>query len=188
MKRKGERGSPCLRPLLCWASSDNWPGMPLSLITLRKVDLYPLMDKFGNKMAAWKGGLMAKSGRLVLLTSLLSSLAIYMMTVHRLPAWVIRRIVQQCRAWPWSGENSCSSGKCRVSWVALCRPKHLGGLGVFDFDKFSRALLIRWLWLAWQDQPRPWVGCNCLVTILIVLSSQWPRKSRSATGYGKFLA
>lgn len=44
-------------------------GMPLSLRNLTKADLDPFLVKFGNKTAAWKGGLMAKSGRLVLLKS-----------------------------------------------------------------------------------------------------------------------
>lgn len=101
---------------------------------------------------------MAKSGRLVLLKSTLISLAVYLMTVHKLPAWIRKRVVQLCTAWLWSGEASCSGGKCRVSWKLLARPKHLGGLGVFNLKKFGHALRLRWLWMSWQDPPRPWVG------------------------------
>lgn len=90
------------------------PGMPLSLRNLTKLDLDPLLFKFGNKAAAWKGGLMAKSGRLVLLKSGLTSLAIYMMTVHKLPAWVLKRMVQICRSWLWNGETNSKGGNCRV--------------------------------------------------------------------------
>lgn len=91
-------------------------GMPLSLRNLTKADLDPFLVKFGNKTAAWKGGLMAKSGRLVLIKSGLTALAIYMMTIHKLPAWVLKKIVQLCRAWLWTGEDTCSGGKCRVGW------------------------------------------------------------------------
>ncbi|KAE8769936.1 hypothetical protein D1007_58392 [Hordeum vulgare] len=41
--------------------------MPLSLCNLTKLELDPLVSKFGNKAGTWKGRLMAKSGRLVLL-------------------------------------------------------------------------------------------------------------------------
>ena len=42
----------------------------------------------------------------------------------------------------------------------LTRPKHLGGLGVFDLENFGRALRLRWLWMSWQQPPRPWVGLD----------------------------
>jgi hypothetical protein len=38
------------------------------------------------------------------------------------------------------------------------RPKKLGGLGLIDLDLFSRALRLRWLWFAWKDPDKPWVG------------------------------
>jgi hypothetical protein len=44
------------------------------------------------------------------------------------------------------------------------RPKRLGGLGVLDLERFSRALHLRWLWFWWADPDRPLVGleapCN----------------------------
>jgi hypothetical protein len=51
-----------------------------------------------------------------------------------------------------------------VRWANVKRPKSLGGLGVLDLEKFSRALRLRWLWFEWTDRDRPWVGtevpCN----------------------------
>ena len=127
--------------------------MPQSLKNLSKVDLDPLFAKFGNKTATWKGGLMAKSSRLVLLKSGLTALVIYMMTVHKLSAWALKRLVQLCHAWLWSSENTYAGGKCRVSWNQICRPKHLGGFGVMHLAKFGTFLRLRWLWLTWQDPP-----------------------------------
>ena len=69
-------------------------GMSLSPRNLTKGDLDPFLVKFGNKTTAWKGGLMAKSGRLMLLKSGLTALAIYMMMVHKLPAWVLKRLLK----------------------------------------------------------------------------------------------
>ena len=37
-------------------------------------------------------------------------------------------------------------------------PKNLGGLGVLDLNFFGRALRLRWLWYAWTEPDRPWVG------------------------------
>lgn len=91
-------------------------GMPLSLRALTKVDLEPWLLKFNDKTANWKGSMMAKSGRLVLLKSTLISLAVYLMTVHKLPAWIRKRVVQLCRAWLWSGELAGSVESARNCW------------------------------------------------------------------------
>ena len=36
--------------------------------------------------------------------------------------------------------------------------KKIGGLGILDLELFSMALRLRWLWLEWAEQDRPWVG------------------------------
>jgi len=47
-----------------------------------------------------------------------------------------------------------------VQWKKVQRPKKLGGLGVLDLERFSRALKLRWLWYEWKEPDRPWVGGN----------------------------
>jgi len=51
----------------------------------------------------------------------------------------------------------------------------LGGLGVPDLDKFSRALRLRWLWQEWTDGSKPWVGlqvpCNDIDRLLFQAST-----------------
>ena len=49
---------------------------------------------------------------------------------------------------------------CLVNWRMVCRPKSLGGLGVMDLERFSRALRIRWMCYEWKDRKRPWVGTS----------------------------
>jgi hypothetical protein len=43
-----------------------------------------------------------------------------------------------------------------VNWVSCLRPRRLGGLGIKDLDKFSRALRMKWLWHGWDHNDRPW--------------------------------
>ena len=47
-----------------------------------------------------------------------------------------------------------------MQWKKLQRPKKLGGLGVCDLERFSRALRLRWVWFEWKEPDRPWVGGN----------------------------
>ncbi|KAI4981082.1 hypothetical protein ZWY2020_021567 [Hordeum vulgare] len=46
----------------------------------------------------------------------------------------------------------------------VCCPTNLGGLGILELYKFARALRLHWLWFAWVDPLRAWVGletpCN----------------------------
>jgi hypothetical protein len=62
-------------------------GMPLALRSLSKIDFQALLDKIDAMFAAWKGAMILREGCLVLLKSDLSSVAIYMLTVHKFPAW-----------------------------------------------------------------------------------------------------
>ena len=51
-----------------------------------------------------------------------------------------------------------SSGKCKINWEQVCRPKQFGSLGILNLKKFATALHLRWLWLEWDDPPRAWCG------------------------------
>lgn len=133
-------------------------GMPLSTRKPRKIDLQPLLDKMGSKLAAWKSSFMSSAGRLVLLRSVLSAIPTYTMMTLQLPAWFIKDCDRLRRGWLWAGKPEATGGQCKVSWRAVCRPLELGGLGIPDLTLFGRALRIRWLWYerVWPDKP--WVG------------------------------
>ena len=57
-------------------------------------------------------------------------------------------------------ENHKSPSWPLVNWSTVCRPARLGGFGVADLEKFGRALRLRWAWLSWTDDTRPWFGAR----------------------------
>jgi hypothetical protein len=135
-------------------------GMPLSVKRLTKADWQMLLDKVDRYLATWKARLMSKAGRLEMLNSVLTSLAVYLMTINDMPAWVRLEFDRRRRAWLWAGEATCNGGKCRVSWRQACRPKALGGLGIHCIKAFSTALRLRWMWQKWKSPHKPWAHMN----------------------------
>jgi hypothetical protein len=99
-----------------------------------------------------------------LVNSVLTSIPTYFLTAFSIKKWAIKKIDKIRRAFLWKGTDSVNGGCCLVQWAKVQRPKHLGGLGVFDLEMFSRALRLRWLWYQWVDPECPWVGtevpCN----------------------------
>jgi hypothetical protein len=143
-------------------------GIPLHTKRLRKVDLQPLVDKVGSRIPGWKGRFFTSAGREILVKTTLSSIPIHHLTVLHQNKWLYKRIDRLRRAFLWKGEDpeNVSSGSSLVKWQNVCKPKILGGLGILNLDKFSRALLPRWLWFGWKDENRPWqemeLPCNDL--------------------------
>jgi len=133
-------------------------GLPLHVRAIRRVDIQPLIDKMGGKLAAWKGRLLNKAGRLRLVNSVLSSLPTYFLTVFKLPKWAIKKIDRIRRSFLWKEAAEANGGHCLVQWSKTLRPKKFGGLGILDLDLFSRALRLRWLWFQWTESEQPWVG------------------------------
>jgi hypothetical protein len=76
-------------------------------------------------------------------------------------SWQSKKII---RWFFWAGTEKASGGKCKVNWMAVCRPTSVGGLGILNMEKFGRPLHLRWSWLDWTAPERPWIGfenpCN----------------------------
>jgi len=59
-------------------------------------------------------------------------------TVFALKKWAVRKIDR--RSFLWKGAASANGGHCQARWPKATRPKILGGLGIRDLERFSRAL------------------------------------------------
>lgn len=62
------------------------------------------------------------------------------------------------RQFLWAQDENITGAKCKLAWDKVCLPVAKGGLGILDLHRFSTALRMRWLWLAWQQPRRPWMN------------------------------
>jgi hypothetical protein len=78
--------------------------------------------------------------------------------MFKLSKWALKRIDRIRRRFLWNGSDNERKDHCLVQWKKVTHTKHLGGLDVMDLERFNRALHLRWPWLQWTDQNKPWNG------------------------------
>lgn len=133
-------------------------GLPLSTSRLPKDQVRQTVDAVARRIPASHGPLMAKSGRLVWVKSVLTAIPIYCMIADGLPPWARAEIDSICRRFLWCGKDGDVRGKCMVAWRTCTRPKELGGLGIPDLKLVNTAFEAKWLWLQKTDSARAWAA------------------------------
>jgi hypothetical protein len=133
-------------------------GLPLHTRKLQRVDVQQLVDKVAARLPAWKGKFLNRAGRLTVLNAVLSSIPTYFLRVFQPQKWMIKQIDKLRRGFLWKGTDQANWGSYLVQWKKAQRPKKLGGLGVLDLERFSRALRLQLLWFEWKEADWPCVG------------------------------
>jgi hypothetical protein len=133
-------------------------GLQLSTGALSRAHWQPVLDKVIASLPAWQRGLLARSGRLVLIKSVVTARPIHQLLIMEAPAWLMEEIDKWTRAFFWAGKDTVNGGQCLVSWQQICKPVRYGGLGVHNLRLQGLALRVRWEWLRRTDQARPWQG------------------------------
>jgi hypothetical protein len=92
------------------------------------------------------------------INSILTPVPTYFMTIFKMPKWGLARIDRFRRDFLWKGKDpqNIRGSHCLVNWQTYLGPKRLGGLGIKDLKKFSRALMLRWLWHNWDSCDKSW--------------------------------
>jgi hypothetical protein len=60
-------------------------GIPLHYQKLRREDLQPLIDKIIKMIAGWRGKLLTRVGRIILIQTCLASIPIYLLSFFKFP-------------------------------------------------------------------------------------------------------
>lgn len=85
-------------------------GLPLSTKPIPKANIQSLVEQVARKMPPCHGSLMAKSGRLVWIKSVLRAVPIYATMAENLPPWARKEIDAICRKFFWVGSDQSVHG------------------------------------------------------------------------------
>ena len=83
-------------------------------------------------------------GRLVLINSVLTSLAMFMLSFFQVPKEVLQKLDYYRSHFFWP----CDEHKKKyhlAKWSVLCTPKNLGGLGILNLELQNTCLSSMWL-------------------------------------------
>ncbi|KAJ1691520.1 hypothetical protein LUZ63_015675 [Rhynchospora breviuscula] len=133
-------------------------GLPLTDRRPDRATFQLLIDKLTKRLSGWKAKLLSRAGRLVLASSVLSTIPIFFMSVFKLPVWVIRAIDRIRRDFIWKGTTHQNRGIHLLSWDRMCLPKHLGGFGLINLSLHNISLLLRWWWRMYDKPNSQWAS------------------------------
>ncbi|KAJ1692316.1 hypothetical protein LUZ63_009014 [Rhynchospora breviuscula] len=136
-------------------------GLPLTARRPSRLCFQNLIDRIRKRLQEWQGGFLSKAGRTVLVSSVLSTIPVYFMSVFVLPAWVIKEIDRVRRDFIWKNSANGSKGIHLLSWDRMCMPKSIGGVGLVNLKLHNISLVLRWLWRLYAQPESQWSTLAC---------------------------
>ena len=91
-------------------------GLPLTLRKQSAAQLAGLVDQLANALPRWKASKMPRSGRMLLIKSVLCTIPLHAMLALDLPQKTIKALNKTCRRFLWCAEAQASGGQCAVAW------------------------------------------------------------------------
>ncbi|XP_043700344.1 uncharacterized protein LOC122651074 [Telopea speciosissima] len=130
-------------------------GVPLTSCALKANDFSELITKVEGKLTSWQARSLSFAGRLVLIKSVVMGCISYWLNVFRLPQFTVDLLERMIVRYLWKGNSS--TGRHKVAWSVVCRPKQEGGLGLRSLRDGNTAALMRYVWSIASDEGTCWV-------------------------------
>nr|GEZ26176.1 hypothetical protein [Tanacetum cinerariifolium] len=151
-------------------------GVPLITKRLGIKQCKCLIDKVERKVKDWKNRWLSFAGRLQLISSVLSSIQVYWSSIFLIPSAVVKEINRLLKGFLWV-QGELTSGKAKISWSSVCKPKSAGGLGIKDLSLWNKAMLVKHLWNLACKKDTLWVKWIHAVKLKGVLSNYITHRS-----------
>ncbi|KAK2663067.1 hypothetical protein Ddye_001641 [Dipteronia dyeriana] len=107
----------------------NYVGLPLGGNANRETFWKHVVSRVEQRLSPWKGAIISKGGRLVLIKANLYSLPSYFMSVFSIPVVVAKKLEKLRCVFFWN-DNHMRRNIHYVDWDTLCKHKKHGGLGI----------------------------------------------------------
>lgn len=117
-------------------------GVPLATRKLPIRQCKPLLDRILARLQSWTVHILAYSGRLVLIKSIIEGMMAFWAQVFILPKKLIKEVDRACRVFMWVGKTGPSK-KALVAWEEVCKPIMAGGLGLKTTKLWNKAALVK---------------------------------------------
>lgn len=87
-----------------------------------------LIQKLQKKLSSWKGRFLSLGGKIVMLKSVLSSVPLYTLSLHRMPVWAKKQMDSIFLKFLWQGTEE-KKKYALVAWKKICNSIHQDGWG-----------------------------------------------------------
>jgi hypothetical protein len=120
-------------------------GIPVSDSVLGMGAFQGILNKMIKRLDPWKGKYMTSGGKLILTNTCLSSLPMYVMGFYFLPKGLHAKMDTIRSKFFWRGADDIFKYHM-AKWMAVCRPRDHGGLGIINTEIMNQCLLTKWIW------------------------------------------
>jgi len=130
-------------------------GLPVRANPKKVSTWESMLEQLRNRLNSWGSKYLSLGGKITLLNSVLNAIPIFFFSFLKIPAKVVRMVIQIQRNFLWGGVGG-GQKVCWVSWRKVCQPRSKGGLGVKDVKVVNLSRLAKWKWRLLQEELPLW--------------------------------
>lgn len=102
-----------------------------------------LLANLKKRLQNRKGHMLSIGGKLTLISSVLSPIPLYILSIFKIPKYVIQQLDRIRCIFLWQGFSKSMKKYALVNWTLACLSKEVGGLGILDRKQMNVALLLK---------------------------------------------
>ena len=132
----------CMEPI---TSGFKYPGFRLKPLGYRSSDWLWMVKRFDDKIRHWAYRLLSLGGRLVLIKSVLTGIAIYWFALARCPRSILNLLRQSIFTFLW-GKNDERPRYHLARWDSVAIPYEYDGWDIKNLEWFGISLKLKCFW------------------------------------------